>query len=115
MLYIGIPPPFFEVSELLNGIVNFEQRMIKHILGLPAPSLRIPTINHLKLDGTRLCEGLKAFEGGIFIRNLLLVILRLFFAVMVTVITIGLGFIALPAFHIISMNEMKLDILEIKK
>src|SRR5690606_15841426 len=59
----------------------------------------------------------RGFDSGLFIRNLLLLFLRLvtgivFFVIMVTVISLGLGFIALPVVHIILMNEINLDILE---
>lgn len=37
-IFIGIPL-FFGVAKLLNGIVNFEQSMIRQILGLPSPSV----------------------------------------------------------------------------
>ena len=60
---------------------------------------------------------IKDFDGGLFTRNLLLVFLRfvtgiVFFIIMITAISLGLGLIALPVVHIILMNEMQLDILE---
>ncbi len=115
-IFIGIPL-FFGVAKLLNGIVNFEQSMIRHILGLPAPSVANTSNQPSEAGRNWFMRMVKGFEGGLFIRNLLLVISRLvtgivFFAIMVTVIALGLGFIALPAVHIILMNEMKLDILE---
>ncbi|MDN4070580.1 sensor domain-containing protein [Paenibacillus sp. FSL R5-0407] len=115
-IFIGIPL-FFGVAKLLNGIVTFEQSMIRHVLGLPAPS-----VSHISKQQTEAGQNwfmrmVKGFDGGLFIRNLLLVFSRfvtgiVFFAIMVTVLALGLGFIALPAVHIILMNEMKLDILE---
>jgi len=112
-IFIGIPL-FFGVAKLLNGIVLFEQSMIRQILGLPAPSVSqqqsVAGQNWLK----RMVSG---FDGALFIRNLLLVFLRfvtgiVFFVIMVTVISLGLGLIALPVVHIILMNEIQLDILE---
>ena len=115
-LFIGIPL-FFGVAKLLNGIVNFEQSMIRQILGLPAPSVSYTSNPPSEPGKNWFMRMVRGFEGGLFIRNLLLVLLRfvtgiVFFVIMVTAISLGLGFIALPAVHIILMNEMKLDILE---
>ncbi|MEC0090449.1 sensor domain-containing protein [Paenibacillus macquariensis] len=115
-IFIGIPL-FFGVAKLLNGIVNFEQSMIRQILGLPTPPVSY-TYNQQSESGQNwLMRMVRGFDGGLFIRNLLLVLLRfvtgiVFFVIMVTVISLGLGFIALPVVHIILMNEMKIDILE---
>jgi len=116
-IFIGIPL-FFGVAKLLNGIVNFEQSMIRQILGLPIPPVSY-TYNQQQSEAGQnwLMRMVRGFDGGLFIRNLLLVLLRfvtgiVFFVIMVTVISLGLGFIALPVVHIILMNEMKLDILE---
>lgn len=115
-IFIGIPL-FFGVAKLLNGIVNFEQSMIRHILGLPTPP--VSYINHQQTEVGQnwLMRMVRGFNGELFIRNLLLVLLKLitgivFFVIMVTVISLGLGFIALPVVHIILMNELQLDILE---
>lgn len=115
-IFIGIPL-FFGVAKLLNGIVIFEQNMIRHILGLPAPSVSYSSKPQAEAGQNWFMRMVKGFDGGLFIRNLLLVFSRfvtgiVFFAIMVTVIALALGFIALPAVHIILMNEMKLDILE---
>lgn len=118
-IFIGIPL-FFGVAKLLNGIVLFEQSMIRQILGLPAPSVSYSynQYNQPSEAGQNwLKRMVSSFDGGLFIRNLLLVFLRfvtgiVFFVIMVTVISLGLGFIALPVVHIILMNEMQLDILE---
>ncbi|MDF2925825.1 MAG: hypothetical protein K0R57_4739 [Paenibacillaceae bacterium] len=116
-LFIGIPL-FFGVAKLLNGIVNFEQSIIRQILGLPTPPVSMYTYNQQSEAGRNwLMRMVRDFDGGLFIRNTLLVILRfitgiVFFVIMVTVISLGLGFIALPVVHIILMNEMQLDILE---
>jgi len=115
-IFIGIPL-FFGVAKLLNGIVSFEQSMIRQILGLPAaPAPYISNEQSVEGQGwfMRIVRG---FDGGLFIRNLLLVLLRfvtgiVFFSITVTVIALALGFIALPVVHIILMNEIKLDILE---
>lgn len=115
-LFIGIPL-FFGVAKLLNGIVNFEQSMIRQILGLPAASVSY-TYNQQSEAGQKwFMRMVRGFDSGLFIRNLLLVLLRfvtgiVFFVIMVTVISLGLGFIALPVVHIILMNEIQLDILE---
>lgn len=115
-IFIGIPL-FFGVAKLLNGIVNFEQSMIRHILGMPVPP--VSYLSHQQTEGGQnwLKRMARNFDSGQFIRNLLLLLLRLvtgivFFVIMVAVISLGLGFIALPVVHIILMNEMKLDILE---
>jgi hypothetical protein len=115
-IFIGIPL-FFGVAKLLNGIVNFEQSMIRQILGLPIPPVSYTYNQQSEAGQNWLMRMVRGFDGGLFIRNLLLVILRfvtgiVFFVIMVTVISLGLGFIALPVVHIILMNEMKLDILE---
>lgn len=114
-IFIGIPL-FFGVAKLLNGIVSFEQSMIRQILGLPIPPI---SSNNQQSEAGRnwLMQMVRGFDGELFIRNLLLVLLRfvtgiVFFIIMVTVISLGLGFIALPVVHIILMNEMKIDILE---
>lgn len=115
-IFIGIPL-FFGVAKLLNGIVIFEQSMIRQILGLPTPPVSYTYNQQSEAGQNWLMRIVKDFDGGLFIRNLLLVLLRfvtgiVFFVIMVTVISLGLGFIALPVVHIILMNEMKLDILE---
>ncbi|AYB46947.1 sensor domain-containing protein [Paenibacillus lautus] len=115
-IFIGIPL-FFGVAKLLNGIVIFEQSMIRQILGLPNPTV-LYTYNHQTEAGQNwLKRMVSGFDGALFIRNLLLVLLRfvtgiVFFVIMVTVISLGLGLIALPVVHIILMNELQLDILE---
>lgn len=115
-IFIGIPL-FFGVAKLLNGIVHFEQSMIRQILGLPAPAAAVSSSPRSEAAGNWFKRMISSFDGTLFIRNLLLVILRfvtgvVFFAVMVTFLALGLGFIALPAVHIILMNELQLDILE---
>lgn len=115
-ILIGIPL-FFGVARLLNGIVNFEQNIIRQILGLPTPPVSYTHIRQSEAGQSWLKRMMGGFDGGLFIRNLLLILLRfvtgiVFFIIMVTVISLGLGFIALPVVHIILMNEMQLDILE---
>ena len=115
-IFIGIPL-FFGVAKLLNGIVNFEQSMIRQILGLPTPPVSFTYNRQSEAGQNWLMRMMRGFDGALFIRNLLLVLLRfitgiVFFAIMVTVISLGLGLIALPVVHIILMNEMQLDILE---
>lgn len=115
-VFIGIPL-FFGVAKLLNGIVHFEQSMIRQILGLPAPAAAAPSSPRPEAGENWFRRLVGSFDGTLFIRNLLLVILRfvtgiVFFAVMVTFLALGLGFISLPAVHIILMNELQLDILE---
>ncbi|MWV46147.1 hypothetical protein GRF59_21225 [Paenibacillus sp. HJL G12] len=115
-IFIGIPL-FFGVAKLLNGIVSFEQNMIRQILGLPTPPVSHSYNRRSEAGQNWWMQMVRGFDGGLFIRNLLLVLLRfvtgiVFFVIMVTVIALGLGFIALPVVHIILMNEMQLDILE---
>lgn len=115
-VFIGIPM-FFGMAKLLNGIVSFEQSLIRHILGLPVPPAGVPNDAQAEAGQNWFKRMVKGFDGGLFIRNLMLVILRfvtgiMFFAVMITSLALGIGFIALPVVHIILMNEMKLDILE---
>lgn len=115
-IFIGIPL-FFGVAKLLNGIVSFEQSMIRHILELPEPPAPYTRKQQTDARENWLKRMVKDFEGALFIRNLLLVFLRLvtgivFFVIMVTVLSLGLGFIALPVVHIILMNEIQIDILE---
>jgi hypothetical protein len=115
-VFIGIPL-FFGVAKLLNGIVIFEQSMIRQILGLPAPSASYTNNQQSDAVENWLKRMVRDFDGALFIRNLLLVLLRcvtgiVFFAIMITVISIGLGLIVLPVVHIILMNEIQLDILE---
>ncbi|GGH36108.1 sensor domain-containing protein [Paenibacillus segetis] len=115
-IFIGIPL-FFGVAKLLQGIVNFEQSMIRQILGLPNPPVSYTSNQQPEAGQNWLMRMVRGFDGALFIRNLLLVLLRfvtgiVFFVIMVTVISLGLGFIALPVVHIILMNEMQLDILE---
>ncbi|MFC7679108.1 sensor domain-containing protein [Paenibacillus sp. GCM10028914] len=115
-ILIGIPL-FFGVAKLLGGIVNFEQNIIRQILGLPTPPVSHTPNRQSEAGQNWLKRMLGGFDGGLFIRNLLLVFLRfvtgiVFFIIMVTMISLGLGFMALPVVHIILMNEMQLDILE---
>jgi hypothetical protein len=115
-IFIGIPL-FFGVAKLLNGIVNFEQIMIRQILGLPISPVAYTYNQQSEAGGNWLMRMVRGFDGELFIRNLLLILLRfatgiIFFVIMVTVISLGLGLIALPVVHIILMNEMQLDILE---
>ncbi|MDU2241243.1 MAG: sensor domain-containing protein [Paenibacillus sp.] len=115
-VFIGIPM-FFGMAKLLNGIVSFEQSLIRHILGLPVPPAAVPNPAQAEVGQNWFQRMVKGFDGTLFIRNLMLVLLRfitgvVFFAVMVTALALGIGFIALPVVHIILMNEMKLDILE---
>ncbi|MUG68900.1 sensor domain-containing protein [Paenibacillus campinasensis] len=115
-IFIGIPL-FFAVAKLLNGIVVFEQSMIRQILGLPAPSAAYPSNPRSEAGQNWLKRMVGGFDGALFIRNLLLVFLRfvtgiVFFVITVTAIALGLGFITLPVVHIILMNEIQVDILE---
>lgn len=115
-IFIGIPM-FFGVAKLLQGIVNFEQGLIRHILGLPTPPASTPNHSQAEAGQNWFKRMVKGFDGGLFIRNVMLVLLRfvtgiVFFVVMVTALALGIGFIALPAVHIILMNEIQLDILE---
>jgi len=115
-VFIGIPL-FFGVAKLLNGIVKFEQNMIRQILGLPTPPVSNSHNRQSEAGQNWLKRMIKDFDGALFIRNLLLVLLRfvtgiVFFIIMITAISLGLGLIALPVVHIILMNEMQLDILE---
>ena len=114
-IFIGIPL-FFGVAKLLNGIVKFEQSMIRQILGLPTPPA-VPIYNEQPEAGNWFMRMVRGFDGGLFIQNLLLVLLRfvtgiVFFVIMVTVISLGLGLITLPVVHIVLMNELQIDILE---
>ncbi|GIO38955.1 hypothetical protein J41TS12_38160 [Paenibacillus antibioticophila] len=115
-VFIGIPL-FFGVAKMLDGMVKFEQSLIRHILGLPTPPASAPSQPQTAVGQNWLQRMVKGFDGELFFRNLMLVFLRfvtgiVFFAVMITAISLGLGFIALPVVHIILMNEMQLDILE---
>lgn len=115
-IFIGIPL-FFGLAKLLNGIVAFEQSMIRQILGLPAPAAPYTPHQQPEASGNWFMRMVRGFDGGLFIRNLLLVFSRfvtgiVFFVIMVTAISIALGLIALPVVHIVLMNEMQLDILE---
>lgn len=115
-IFIGIPL-FFGVARFLDGIIHFEQNMIRQILGLPGQPALNARGQQPAAGQNWLVRMVKGFDGGVFIRNLLLIVLRfftgiVFFAIMVTVISLGLGLITLPAVHIILMNEMQLDILE---
>lgn len=116
-IFIGIPL-FFGVAKLLDGIVKMEQGIIRQILGLPTTAPASYTYNQQSEAGQNwFMRMVRGFDGGLFIRNLLLVLLRfvtgiVFFVIMVTAISLGLGLIALPVVHIILMNEIQLDILE---
>src|SRR5690554_6359962 len=115
-VFIGIPI-FFGVAKLLNGIVNFEQIMIRQILGLPISPDSYTYNQQPEASGNWLMRMVRGFDGELFIRNLLLILLRfgtsiVFFVITVTVISLGLGLISLPVVHIILMNELQLDILE---
>lgn len=115
-IFIGIPL-FFGVAKLLNGIVNFEQNMIRQILGLPNPTVPYTNNEQSEAGQNWFMQMVRSFDGKLFIRNLLLVLLKfvtsiVFFVIMVTVISLALGFITLPAVHIILMNEIQVDILE---
>lgn len=115
-IFIGIPL-FFGVAKLLGEIVKFEQGIIRHILGLPIPPASIPIHVQREAGQNWFMRMVKGFDGELFIRNFMLIVLRfvtgiVFFTVMITALALGLGFIALPVVHIILMNELQLDILE---
>jgi hypothetical protein len=115
-IFIGIPL-FFGVAKLLNGIVMFEQSMIRQILGLPTPPVSQAYHQQTEAGRNWFMRMVRDFDGVLFIRNVLLVLLRfvtgvVFFVIMVTFLALGIGFIALPAVHIILMNEIQLDILQ---
>ena len=115
-IFIGIPL-FFGVAKLLEGIVKFEQSMIRHVLGLPQP----PDTASNRVEPQ---EGLnwfmrmvRSFDAPLFIRNVLLIFLKLiagivFFTIMVASLAVGLALIALPVVHIVLQKEIGLDILE---
>lgn len=115
-LFIGIPM-FFGVAKGLNMLVKFEQTMIRQILGLSAPPE--PYIYHEQSETGHnwFMRMVKSFDGPLFVRDLLLVLLKfvtgiVFFVIMITVLSIGLGLISLPVVHIILMKEINIDILE---
>jgi len=113
-IFIGIPL-FFGVAKLLNGIVKFEQSVIRQILALPAPSTPY-AVNHSASAPNWFMGMVRSFDGPLFIRNFLLVLLRfvtgiVFFVIMVAVLSIGLGLIVLPIVHIVLMKEIQVDIL----
>ncbi|MEG6591256.1 sensor domain-containing protein [Paenibacillus barengoltzii] len=115
-VFIGIPM-FFGMAKLINGIVSFEQGLIRHILGLPVPPAAAPKQPSAEAGTNWFMRMVKGFDGELFFRNLMLVVLRLvtgivFFAVMIVALALGIGFIALPVVHIVLMNEYQLDILE---
>jgi hypothetical protein len=115
-IFIGIPM-FFGVAKLLNGIVYFEQSMIRQILGLPIVPASFTYNGQSEGVQNWLMRMVRDFDGVLFIRNLILVLQRfvtgiVFFSIMVTVISVALGLIALPVVHIILMNEIQIDILE---
>jgi len=115
-IFIGIPL-FFGVAKILNGIVNFEQGMIRHILGLPAAPVTYSNNQESEAGYNWFMRMVRGFDSGLFIRNLMLILMRfvtgiVFFVIMVTVLALGIGLIALPVVHIILMNEIQLDILE---
>ncbi|MFF2886286.1 sensor domain-containing protein [Paenibacillus sp. NPDC057967] len=115
-IFIGIPL-FFGVAKMLNGIVSFEQSMIRHILGLPAAPVTHSNNQESEAGYSWFMRMVRGFDGGLFIRNLMLILLRfvtgiVFFVIMVTVLSLGLGLIALPVVHIILMKEIQVDILE---
>lgn len=115
-IFIGIPL-FFGVAKLLNEIVKFEQGLIRHFLGLPTSPAPVAYKQQHETGQNWLKRMAKGFESGLFIRNMLLVLFKfatsiIFFAVTVTVLSIGLGSLALPVVHIILMKEIQIDILE---
>lgn len=115
-IFIGIPL-FFGVAKILNGIVSFEQGMIRHILGLPTAPVTHSNNQESEAGYSWFMRMVRGFDSGLFIRNLMLILLRfvtgiVFFVIMVTVLSLGIGLIALPVVHIILMNEIQLDILE---
>ena len=59
----------FGVAKLLNGIVNFEQSMIRQILGLPTPSVSYPYNQQSEAGENWLKRMVSGFDGALFIRN----------------------------------------------
>ncbi|GKU80488.1 sensor domain-containing protein [Paenibacillus sp. L3-i20] len=115
-IFIGIPL-FFGVAKLLNEIVKFEQSLIRQFLGLPTPPVPFTYNQQYEAGQSWLKQMTRVFDSGLFVRNLLLVLLKfvtgiVFFVITVTVISLGLGLLALPIVHIILMNEIQVDILE---
>ncbi|TCZ78131.1 hypothetical protein E0485_08355 [Paenibacillus albiflavus] len=115
-LFIGIPL-FFAVDKLLQGIVKFEQGIIRQILGLPMQSIPINYDKQVQTGQNWFMRMIRAFDGQLFIRNVMLIILKfvssiVFFTLMVAIMAIGLGLITLPVVHIILLKEIQVDILE---
>jgi len=115
-IFIGIPL-FFGVAKFLNGMITFEQTMIRQILGIPFAPILSNDRQEPEAGQNWFMRMVRNFDGGLFIRDMLLIVLRLitgivFFAVMIAALSVSLGLITLPVVHIILMNEMQLDILE---
>lgn len=115
-LFIGIPM-FFGVAKGLNMLVKFEQTMIRQILGLPAPPEPYMYHEQTETGQNWFMRMVRSFDGSLFVRDLMLVMLKfvtgiVFFVIMITVLSIGLGLISLPVVHIILMKEINIDILE---
>lgn len=115
-LFIGIPL-FFAVDKLLQGIVKFEQGIIRQILGLPVPSNPINYEKPVQTGQNWFMRMIHAFDGQLFIRNAMMIILKfvtslVFFTLMVVFVALGLGLIALPIVHVVLMKEIQIDILE---
>jgi len=117
-IFIGIPL-FFVVAKLLNQIVKFEQGMIRQILGLPSPpSSYSYTQQHEAQQSMSMFKVMtRGFSGEIFIRDLLLILLKfvtgiVFFVVMVTFLSVGLALMFSPIVHIILLETIQIDIFE---
>ncbi|MFD0589943.1 sensor domain-containing protein [Paenibacillus sp. GCM10027627] len=115
-IFIGIPL-FFGVAKLLDGIVKFEQSLVRLFLGLPI-STTSATYNQQSEAGQNWLKRMaRRFKSGLFIRNLLLILLKfvtgiVFFVITVTALSLGLGLLSLPIVHVILMKEIQVDILE---
>lgn len=117
-IFIGIPL-FFVVAKLLNKIVKFEQGMIRQILGIPNPPSSYSDVQqHEAQQKMSMFKAMtRGFSGELFIRDLLLILLRfvtgiVFFVVMVTVLSVGLALMVSPIVHIILLDAIQIDIFE---
>lgn len=115
-LFIGIPL-FFAVDKLLQGIVKFEQGIIRQILGLPMQSSIFNYDKQMQAGQNWFMRMVRAFDGQLFIRNVMLILLKfvtgiVFFTLMVVFVALGLGLIALPVIHVILLKEIQVDILQ---
>jgi Putative sensor len=115
-LFIGFPL-FFIMAKFIDGMVKFEQGLIRQIVGHSNPTEPIGSPEKSTDTGSNwFMRMVHSFDGPLLVRNIMIILLKLvssilFFTLTITLIATSLGLITFPIVHIILLNEIQVDIL----